>query len=408
MKKQLAIIGIGMGNADTLTVEARRFIDNAGLLIGASRMLETVAGPKQNCIAEYRAEAIREILFQHEEAERIAVLMSGDIGFYSGTAGLLREIGSEIPGGRELLLMPGISSLIYFAARLQMPWHDIVITTSHGRSCSLISEINHASKVFSILGTDHAARDLCEQLIAYDMDNCVVHIGQNFGYDEEAIYSGHPSTLLNKPVTALSVVIVENPDPLRTVAHGIKDEEFLRDKVPMTKEEVREISLSKLRLKRDSVVYDIGAGSGSVSIEAALTAYRGRIYAIEKNPVAVDLLRRNRMKFKADNLTIVEGLAPEALNELPIPTHAFIGGSSGNMREIVELLLRKNPDIRLVINAITLETVQEGMQVLEDFGFREIDIVSVSAAKSKKVGSYHMMMGQNPVYIMSGTGSSGN
>ena len=176
----------------------------------------------------------------------------------------------------------------------------------------------------------------------------------------------------------------------------------------MTKEEVREISVSKMRLAVDSVVYDVGAGSGSVSIEMALQALEGHVYAIEKNPVAVELLRANKRKFCADNLTVVEGLAPEALEDLPVPTHAFIGGSSGNLKEILEHLLARNPQIRVVINAITLETVCEALEALKALNFKDEDIAAVTAAKSKVVGRYHMMMGQNPVYVIAASGNGGD
>ena len=172
----------------------------------------------------------------------------------------------------------------------------------------------------------------------------------------------------------------------------------------MTKEEIREISVSKLRLTDRSVVYDVGAGSGSVSVETALRAREGKVFAIEKNPVAVQLLHRNRKKFRADNLQIVEGLAPEALEELPAPTHAFIGGSSGNLKDILRLLLKKNPCVRVVINCITLETVGEALDAMKTLPLGHTDIVSVSVARAKKAGPYHMMMGQNPVYILSADG----
>ena len=127
----------------------------------------------------------------------------------------------------------------------------------------------------------------------------------------------------------------------------------------MTKEEVRSVSLSKLRLRRDSVVYDVGAGTGSISIECALAADQGRVYAIEWKEDAWKLVAENRKKFGAANLEIVPGRAPEVLKELPAPTHAFIGGSSGSLKAILRTLLRKNPQVRVVVNCITLETVQE-------------------------------------------------
>ena len=172
----------------------------------------------------------------------------------------------------------------------------------------------------------------------------------------------------------------------------------------MTKCEVRSISLSKLRLTCDAVVWDVGAGTGSVSVEAALQAADGEVYAIEKKEEAVKLLKENKRKFGADNLTVVQGFAPEALLELPVPSHAFIGGSSGNLKEILEILLARNPGVRIVINAIALETVAEAVECLKTLPVCDTDIVSVSVGKAKEVGSYHMMMGQNPVYIISCTG----
>ncbi|MGN0363000.1 MAG: precorrin-6Y C5,15-methyltransferase (decarboxylating) subunit CbiT, partial [Bilifractor sp.] len=153
-----------------------------------------------------------------------------------------------------------------------------------------------------------------------------------------------------------------------------------------------------------SVVYDIGAGSGSCSVEAALRAVEGRVYAIEKNPAAVRLLYSNKLKFRVDNMEIVEGSAPEALQDLPVPTHAFLGGTGGNMEEILRLLLQKNPGIRVVLNAITLETVTQALDILKRLPFAEPDIASVTVAKSKKAGPYHMMMGQNPVYVITTEG----
>ena len=172
----------------------------------------------------------------------------------------------------------------------------------------------------------------------------------------------------------------------------------------MTKEEVRTVSLSKLRLQENSVCYDVGAGTGSVSVEMALRAWKGQVYAIEKKEDALALLKENRRKFATDNLEIVPGTAPEAMVELPIPTHAFIGGSSGNMNEIIRLLLDKNPGVRIVINCITLETVTEAMNAIRDFSLTDVDIVQLSAARSKSIGRYHMMMGENPIYIISCSG----
>ena len=188
------------------------------------------------------------------------------------------------------------------------------------------------------------------------------------------------------------------------MVHGLPDEGFLRGDVPMTKEEVRSVSLSKLRLKRDSVVYDIGAGTGSVAVEAALQAWQGQVYAVERLHQARELIRENARRFQADNLTVIQGEAPEALAELPTPDCVFIGGSGGKLRQILEAVFAKNPEARVVINAITLETVSEAVACLNTIEIREEEVVQMSAARSRKAGIYHLMQGQNPIYIISMTG----
>ena len=397
--RRIALIGIGMGggNGATMTTGAAVFCRDAGLLIGARRMLESVPDTGQRRAAEYRAAEISALIEEAEE-KQIAILLSGDVGFFSGAKKLLELL----PEDTEVYA--GISSVVYFCSRLRTAWEDAVITSSHGRRCNLIGEIRRSGKVFSILGTGDAVQKLCRKLTYYGLTDVEVCVGEELSYPEEKILRGRPEEFLEYEGSALAVVMVINPSPCRIVTHGLPDEAFLRDKVPMTKEEVREISVSKMRLAEDSVIYDVGAGSGSVSVEMALQACQGSVYAIEKNPTAVELLGRNKQRFCADNLEIIEGLAPEAMEELPAPTHAFIGGSSGNLKQILECLLSKNPSVRVVINAITLETVGEALDALRELPFEDVDIASVSTAKSKEIGRYHMMLGQNPVYVIAASG----
>ena len=167
--------------------------------------------------------------------------------------------------------------------------------------------------------------------------------------------------------------------------------------VPMTKSEVRAVALSRLELTADAVCWDIGAGTGSVAVEMALFARRGRVYAVERNPAALELLRENRARFHVSNLEVIPGSAPEACRALPAPTHAFIGGSAGNLREIVSLLLEKNPAVRIVAAAVTLETAAELAALMGEFGSAQA--VALSAARSRAAGPYHLMAGQNPVTL---------
>jgi len=226
-----------------------------------------------------------------------------------------------------------------------------------------------------------------------------ITVGQDFGYDTEKVFTGTPEQVLKESFGKLCVALIINDRPVRSNPISIPDEEFTRGDAPMTKSEVRALSVAKLKLSDDSVVYDIGAGTGSVSIEMALCAVNGTVYAIEKEDAAADLIEVNKLKFKTPNLQVIRGLAPEAMRDLPAPTHAFIGGSSGNLKDIISCLLKKNPQIRIVINSVTVETLEETTQVIRDFNLVEEDFTCINVSRARKLGRYHLMTAQNPVYI---------
>ena len=399
LSQKSSLVGIGMGAEKTLTLEGKKALNEAELLIGAKRMTEAVQKPGQMVLHEYRSEKIVEYIREHPKYRTVAIALSGDVGFYSGAKKLI----DQLDGNVEVIC--GISSVVYFMSKIGLSWDDAKIVSAHGRNCNLISLIRHNPKVFSILGTEDGVAVLASRLVYYGMGDVTLYVGENLSYENEKIFHDKAANLTEYRGDALSVVTAcnEKATPLSAV-HGISDGEFLRGKAPMTKEEVRTVSLSKLRLSEDSVCYDVGAGTGSVSVEMALRAWMGQVYAIEKKEDALALLKENKKKFAVDNLVIIPGVAPEAMTELPAPTHAFIGGSSGNMQDIINLLLEKNPKVRIVINCITLETVTEAMNAIRDFGLEDVDIVQLAAARSKSIGRYHMMMGENPIYIISCSG----
>ena len=398
--QKVSLVGIGMGTADTLTQEGKQALECADLLIGAARMVEHIRKPGQEVWTGYKPEEICAYIAAHPEHKNVAIALSGDVGFYSGAKKLLETLHRELPMVQKKVYC-GISSMIYFCAKLETPWEDVHPVSLHGRECNLPGLLRIYGKIFAIVGTTDGIAKLCQKLQCYGMGDVRVEVGERLSYPEEKITRGYAWQLTELETDSLSVVLFTREGKEAIVTHGIPDEAFIRGKVPMTKEEVRGISLSKLQLTRHSIVYDVGAGTGSVSVEMAMQAVEGRVYAIEKKPEAVELLYKNKEKFAADNLEIVEGLAPEACVDLPVPTHAFIGGSSGNMKDILKLLLSKNPRIRVVINCIALESVGEAMNCLNVLPFEQVDIAQVQVAKGKKAGSYHLMMGQNPVYVIS-------
>lgn len=404
-KRQLYLVGIGMGNEKNRTVEAEQICQSADLLIGARRMLQSVKTEGKAVFESYKPDEIAAYLAEHPQYETAAVLLSGDIGFYSGAKKLYDAI-ERTEGLEQMEIYPvsGISSVVYFCGKLGVSWEDVHLLSLHGRKQNLIDAVKYHEKVFVLCGEKDGIPKICCKLKEYGLGDVKVAVGTDLSYEQERIVQGTAERLMKEDFAPLSVLLICNPDVKKRIGHGLDDDLFLRGKVPMTKSEVRSISLSKLRLHKDAVVWDVGAGTGSVSIEAASLAKDGVVYAIEKKDEAIDLLEQNKRKFGTDNLEIIKGLAPEALEGLPAPTHAFIGGSSGNLKEILEVLLEQNPRVRVVINAIALETVAEAMQCLKSMAFTDVDIAQVSVAKGKKLGSYEMMMGQNPVYIFSCTG----
>lgn len=397
--RQIAVAGIGMGASDNMTIEAYRQCQEAELIIGAKRILETVEHLGKPMFYAYKEDEIKNYIERHTEYEKITILLSGDIGFYSGA----KKLAGLFPTD-NVKTYCGISSVVYFCGKLKTSWEDVYLMSLHGRTQNIIQAVQQHKKVFALVGQTGGVNELCERLCSYGLSGVKLCVGENLSYPEERIRCGTAGKLREESFEKLSVVLIKNAKADPVVTHGIDDEEFLRAKVPMTKSEIRSISLSKLRLKKDSVIYDVGAGTGSVSIEMALQANKGCVYAIEKKKEAVELIRENKVKFRADNLEIVEGLAPDALHQLKVPTHAFIGGSSGNLKEIMELILAKNHSARIVINAIALETVAEALECIKTLPVVDVDIAAVSVGKSKEVGSYHMMMGSNPVYIISCSG----
>lgn len=396
-KRKVTLVGIGIGTPEGMTVEAAQVIEKADLLVGADRMLAAAADKHKPTFSAYEPRKIGDYLELHPEYQRIVVLLSGDIGFYSGAKRLYEELEQR---DFEVDALCGISSVIYFCGKLRTAWEDVCLLSTHGRSANLVGAVKSHQKTFTLLGKGESVHVLCQELMEYGLAHVTVHIGIQLGYEDEKILSGTPEELLKQSIDGLCVALIENETPFSGIRACVDDEEFSRGKAPMTKSEIRSLSVAKLQLPKDAVVYDVGAGTGSVTIELALAAVDGCIYAIERNQEACDLIEENKRKFGTPNIQVVHGLAPEAMEDLPAPTHAFIGGSAGNLKEIITCLLGKNPLIRLVINTVTLETMAEVSECLKALNLIEEETICVNVSRAKKLGAYHLMMGQNPIYIV--------
>ena len=397
---QVSLVGIGPGSAGSMTGDARRAIREADCLIGAARMLEASGEPGKAAYAAIAPGPIADYILTHREFRRFAVLLSGDVGFFSGARKLLPLLKDRC----RLEVLPGLSSLVTLCARLGTDYEDVTPLSLHGRSGDIVSALRDHPRIFALVGGENGMGGLCRTLAEAGLGQVRVSVGERLSYPDEKITLGTAEELKDAVFAPLSVALLEAELPGRLVTPGLPDGEFLRGAgedgvVPMTKSEVRAVSLSKLRLREDSLCWDVGAGTGSVAVEMALLARRGRVWAIEKRSDAMDLLRQNREKFRLENLELVEGLAPEACRSLPAPTHVFIGGSSGGVREILALAREKNPHVRVVATAIALESVGELAACMKDPALGEAEVCCLQVARGKKAGPYHLMLGQNPVYI---------
>ena len=396
-KPEVFIAGIGPGSEALQTQEVRAAIRRADCLIGARRMLDAVAGPRQLAIDAIAPEAIASHIAQHPECGVFCVVMSGDTGFYSGTKKLLPLL-KEC----RVRVLPGLSSMSYLCARVGVSYEDAVPVSLHGRDFDIAREVRRRRKVFTLVGGDGGMQALCERLTQAGLGHVRIAVGERLSYPDEAITRGTAQELRSHTFDKLSAALIENDTPNEIVTPGLPDEAFLRNLepgklVPMTKSEVRSVCLSKLQLTPNAVCWDVGAGTGSVSIEMARLCADGTVYAIEKSERALALLEQNKEAFSASNMQIIPGPAPEACRDLPAPTHAFLGGTSGSVRDILALLLEKNPHVRIVATAVTLESVSTLSACMEDFEAAEC--VSVQVSKAAALGRYHLMQAQNPVYI---------
>lgn len=396
-KPRVTVVGIGPGRREHMTLEVLNAIEGADCVIGARRMLEAVVEGSKPVSDAIAPQAISDFIHSHGEYGSFAVAMSGDVGFFSGTKKLL-----PLLTDCEVEVLPGLSSFQYLCSRLHTSYEDVVTVSVHGRDQSILPQIRRHHRVFTLLGGENGAGKLCQELTDAGLGDVKVSVGQRLSYPDEEITVGTAQELSGKSFHSLSAALIENPHTL--TGSGLPDEAFLRGQdgmgvVPMTKSEVRAVCLSKLQLTEDAVCWDIGSGTGSVTIEMALSALHGQVYGIERREEAVALARQNAAALGTDNVTIVEGLAPEACQDLPAPTHVFIGGSAGNMREILRMVLSKNPNARIVATAIALESVGELTECLREFPFVFSEVVSLTVARDKKAGKYHLMTGQNPIYI---------
>ncbi len=408
--KQVFIIGTGPNPAQ-ISGEALTHLQEAEVLIGAARMVEPFAHLGKTVYPVYQPDKVAQVI-KESSHRRFAIPVSGDVGFFSAAAGIneaLQETAGRGPGNRlEVRFIPGLSSLASFFAKLKMSWQDAALLSLHGAAGDIAGQVRRHRKTFCLTGNN--LPEIGQTLIKAGYGSLPVYIGENLDYENEKISKTTAAALAETAGASLSVLLIINEGFDPRVRTGIADEEFLRGDVPMTKAEVRAVTMAKLAVSPGDICYDIGAGTGSVTVEMALAAYGGHVFAIEQKGEAVALIEENCRRFHVGNVTPILGKAPaalatlEELEKLPPADVVFIGGSGGQMSEILEYAMSRNPRVRIVINVIALENLTASLQLLTALGLSDIEVVQVSVAKANKVAGLHMMMAQNPIFIISAGG----
>lgn len=412
--RKVTIIGAGPGNPDLLSRAALDAIDIADVVIGAHRALAGIDVPPDVVRCELVKTAdIVAALTDAASWQRAVVVMTGDVGLFSGARRLVEALSGDAQV--DVRVIPGISSASYLAARLARPWQDWRFASAHGVACDIVAEAERAGELFLATSGGEDPSRLSGELVQAGFGDARVTVAERLSYPDERITCATASEIAGQTFDDLNVMLIEFAGGAGSPANsrwpyassGIPDELFIRGDVPMTKQEVRAVALAKLRLTATDTVWDVGAGTGSVSIEAALVARAGSVWAVERNAAGVQLIRENADAFGCGNVHAVPGVAPEALAKLPVPDAVFVGGSAGELPSIVEAALEKNSKVRLCVPCVTVETLTEACELLSGSRFKGFEACQVSAARAEVVGSHHLMKAQNPVFLVSARGAGG-
>ena len=407
--RKVTIIGAGPGNPDLLSRAALDAIDIADVVIGAHRALAGIDVPPDVVRCELVKTAdIVAALTDAASWQRAVVVMTGDVGLFSGARRLVEALSGDAQV--DVRVIPGISSASYLAARLARPWQDWRFASAHGVACDIVAEAERAGELFLATSGGEDPSRLSGELVQAGFGDARVTVAERLSYPDERITCATASEIAGQTFDDLNVMLIEFAGGAASsrwpyASSGIPDELFIRGDVPMTKQEVRAVALAKLRLTATDTVWDVGAGTGSVSIEAALVARAGSVWAVERNATGVRLIRENADAFGCGNVHAVPGVAPEALAKLPVPDAVFVGGSAGELPSIVEAALEKNSQVRLCVPCVTVETLTEACALLSGSRFKGFEACQVSAARAEAVGSHHLMKAQNPVFLVSARGA---
>ena len=407
--RPVTLIGIGDDGCAGLTSRAHNAIVGAGVLVGGERQLGFFPDFEGRRV-ELKGGLVKAIDEVRELAgeNRVAVLASGDPLFYGVGALLLKKLGADMVD-----VIPALSSMQLAFAKAGLKWDDAYLLSLHGRPREgLLTRIKRRHKIGIFTDDINSPAALAAYMLEYGEGDWRAFVCENLDGPGERVrsFASLDELAACQDIGPLNVLILERTDPNwrpAPVVLNFHEDEYAK-RVPkkglITKKEVRLLSIAELRLRADSIMWDIGAASGSIAIESALQADEGRAYAIELDPESLEFCRDNLKTFAVDNVRVIEGRAPDVLAEIPDnPDAVFVGGSKGSLAEIMRVSLeRMRPGGRLVVNAITFENVQEAYAT-----FRELDlpfeVMQLNVSRAAPLARFKRYEAQNPIHIFSAT-----
>lgn len=385
--REIVIAGAGLGD---FTQEVANAINDSDIVIADSRFADKIPNGKKII-------PVKNFSQLENEAGRILILVSGDPGVFS----LLTVIKNRYPD-ENIRVIPGISSLQAICAHACETWHNAAVLSGHGRSLFAGKFLNTVERNrVTILFCDKNISPswACEKLAC--ISGVDVFIGSCLGGNDEQIFSGTPENFSGKNFSELSIILIRNNNPYLPERLFLRDKDFLREKnIVMTNESVRSVIISRLEMCNDSLLWDIGAGSGSISVNAGNIFPSAEIHAVDFSPSAAKLISQNAAKFHLHNITVHNSRALDVIDDLPRPTHIFIGGTGGELSEIFARISAMKHPLRVVIACVTLETLTEAYTLMREC--ENFEAVQISASSSKTLApSLTMMKAHNPVTILS-------
>jgi precorrin-6B C5,15-methyltransferase / cobalt-precorrin-6B C5,C15-methyltransferase len=399
------IIGVGIEGMKSISEKSADLLNKAKLVIGSERYLKQLEDIPDSRKHSLKADLFKVVdIIKKKKKENIVVLASGDPNLYGITSYLLKNFSKDM-----ITITPAVSSMQWAFALTRETWEDAEIVSAHGRG---MEDVQRAVLVRDKVGvfTDekNTPDKIASALIAGGIFDRTAYVCENLGSDNPKVIEGTLEELSQKRFSSMNVMIIKKDKDLEQHGRiysktiGIPDFQFAHREGMITKAEVRAISLSKLRPEKGNVMWDVGAGCGSVSIEAEPLVSPGKVFAVEKDEKQFAFLKKNISKFAAVNVEPVMGDAPEALKSLPTPDIVFVGGSSGYHRDILEYIdSRLHPGCRIVVNLVTIENFSEVVGFMKDFGYI-FEITSASVSRSKELSGKHFMVAANPVNIIMG------